>query len=268
MAPFRRGSLKTKRTYPIKSMISLTYFFPSCKKWNEEKTKNIAQEIDQCPYCSAIHTLQYHSVRTVWHWHIELPDDWKFPQWELVKLFPLQVQQPVLRCTQCGELSKVIPSFLLRGTTLTLPALTFVTFAYVFSDLTWRDLPRKFCSEDNRIAHSTLYKAVHSLGMSLATNLELRNLCQKYLPDANPTPNKPVANWPPPKAIYTHTVIRVNGARSLLNFLWPGRPGNNSFPERFHRTVIALSQVFVKRNKPIPSLYKDLGGDAISQDIA
>jgi hypothetical protein len=42
-------------------MISLTHSFPSCKK------------------------------SAVWRWHIELPDDWQFPQWELVKLFPLQV---------------------------------------------------------------------------------------------------------------------------------------------------------------------------------
>jgi hypothetical protein len=249
-------------------MISLTYSFPLCKKWNEEKAKNIAREIEQCPYCSAIHTLQYHSASTVWHWHIELPDDWQFPQWELVKLFPLQVQRPVLRCTQCGEMIKVIPTFLLRGTTLTLPALIFVAFAYIFSDLTWRDLPHKFCSEDNRIAHSTLYKAVHSLGRSLVTDLELRSLCQKYLPNASSRPNKPVANWPPPKAIYIHTVIRVNGTRLFLKLLWPGRPGNNSFPERFHRSITALSHVLVKWNKPIPPLYKKRWRDTTQQDIA
>jgi len=181
-------------------------------------------------------------------------------------LYPLQVQQPILRCTQCGELIRVTPSFLLRGTTLTLPALIFVAFAYIFSDLTWRDMAQKFCNEENRIAHSTLYKAVHSLGRSFATDLELRRLCQKYLPSASPSPSKPPAKWPPPKSIYTHTVIRIKGARPLLNSLWPGRPGNNSFPERFFRSAIVLSQILIKWNKPIPPLYKR--GWITQQDIA
>ncbi len=245
-------------------MINLTYSYPLCKGWTEEKQRNIAQEIDECPSCSAIHTLQYHSASNVWRWHIELPDNWRFPQWELVKLFPIQVQQPVLRCTQCGQRIKVIPSFLLRGTTLTLPALTFVAFAYMFSDLTWRDLPQKFCSENNRIAHSTLYKAVHSLGQSLTTDSELRSLCQKYLP----TSSRPIANWPPPKALYTRTVIRINGTRSILDSLWPGRPGNNTFPERFYRSVITLSKAFAKWNKPIPPLYKKFRTEETCQDIA
>lgn len=268
MAPFRPGSQKPREHYPIKSMINLPYFFSICKAWTEEKQKNIAQEIDECPYCSSIHTLQYHSACNVWRWHIELPDNWQFPQWELVKLQPIQVTQPILRCTQCGQLIKVIPSFILKGTTLTLPALIFITFTYMFSDLTWRDLPQKFCSADNRIAHSTLYKAAHSLGRALSIDSELRSLCQKYLSDKSSIPKRSTSIWPPPKAIYIHTVIRITGNRLLLTRLWPGRPGNTSFPERFYRSVIALSQVFDKWNKPLPPLYKKRRREDVRQDIA
>lgn len=248
-------------------MINLTYFTPCCKTWIEEKSKNIAEEIDECPYCSAIHTLQHNATSTVWCWHVEIPEDWQFAEWERVKLFPVQVPRPILRCTECNQLIKVIPSFLLHGTTLTLPALTFIAFVYIYSDLTWRDLPQKFCSADNRIAHSTLYKAVHSIGRLLATNSELRNLCQKYLPAAN-SPNRLVANWPPPKAIYIHTVVRLKGIRSLLTSLRPGRPGSNCFPERFCRWVIAQNRVFAKWNKPILPLYKGCREEDTCQDIA
>jgi hypothetical protein len=78
-------------------------------------------------------------MATVWRWDLELPPDWKFPQWESVRLFPIQVNQPVLSCNQCGKLIKVIPSFIQQGTTLTLSALIFVVFAYEFSNLTWRN---------------------------------------------------------------------------------------------------------------------------------
>jgi len=77
---------------------------------------NIGQEIEECPYCLAIQSLEYKSMATVWRWDLELPGDWQFPQWESVRLFPIQIHQPVLRCSQCGEHIKVIPSFLQPGT--------------------------------------------------------------------------------------------------------------------------------------------------------
>jgi hypothetical protein len=148
-----------------------------------------------------IHSLQYESMATIWRWDLELPADWQFPQWESVQLFPIQVNQPVFACSQCGQFIKVIPSFIQPGTTLTLPALIFVAFAYEFSSLTWRDLPQKFCAEDNRIAHSTLYKAVHGLGRLIHSDLEFRKLCQQYLPTIRAIPGGPTPDWPPPKSI-------------------------------------------------------------------
>jgi hypothetical protein len=234
-------------------MINLPYFYPHCKTWTEQKAMNIGQEIEECPYCSAIHTLKYETMATVWRWDLELPSSWQFPQWESVRLFPIQVNQPVLSCNQCGKLIKVIPSFIQQGTTLTLSALIFVAFAYEFSNLTWRDLPQKFCAEDNRIAHSTLYKAVHGLGRLIHSDLEFRKLCQQYLPTIRTIPRWPISDWPPPKSIYTHTVIKEKGVRFLIRSLWPY---HHNLSAVFDRFVISLEHVFVNSNKAIPSLYK------------
>lgn len=214
---------------------------------------NIGQEIDKCPYCLAVRSLKHQSMASVWRWDIEIPADWQFPQWEAVRLYLVQVNQPVFRCSQCGEHIKVIPSFIQRGTTLTLPALIFVAFAYEFSKLTWRDIPEKFCDKDNRIAHSTLYKAVHALGRLIYSDAEFRKLCEEHLPAIKTVPNWPIPNWPPPKSVYTHTVLREKGARFLICFLWPYQ---TYIPEVFPRFVIALERVFVNSGREIPPLYE------------
>jgi len=234
-------------------MINLPYFHPHCKTWSKQKALNISQEIEECPYCSAIRSLKYESSATVWRWDLELPTDWLFPQWESVRLFPMQVNQPILCCSKCGEHVKVIPSFMQAGTTLTLPALIFVAFAYEFSDLTWRDLPQKFCAEDNRIAHSTLYKAVHGLGRLIQTDSEFRQRCLEYLPVLKSIPSWPIPNWPPPKSIYSHTVLREKGVRLLIRSL---RSYDQHISEVFDRFVIVLERMFVNSNQQIPLLYK------------
>lgn len=235
-------------------MINLTYFHPHCNTWTKQKALDIGQEIEECPYCSAIRSLNYESMAPVWCWDLELPAGWLFPQWESVRLFPIQVNQPVLRCNQCGEHIKVIPSFIQQGTTLTLSALIFVAFAYEFSDLTWRDLPEKFCTEDNRIAHSTLYKAVHGLGRLIQTDSEFRQLCLQNLPTLKSVPSWPIPHWPPPKSIYIHTVSREKGVRLLIRAL---RSFYQHILEVFDRFVIALERVFVNSNKHVPLLYKN-----------
>ena len=235
-------------------MLNLPYFHPHCKTWTEQKALNISQKIEECPYCSAIHSLKCEFLAPVWCWDLELPVDWLFPQWESVQLFPIQVNQPVLRCNQCGEQIKVIPSFIQQGTTLTLPALIFVAFTYEFSDLTWRDLPQMFCAEDNRIAHSTLYKAVHGLGRLIQTDSEFRQLCLQNLPTLKSVPSWPISSWPPPKSIYVHTVLREKGVRLLIRSL---RSFHQHISEVFDRFVIALERVFVNSNKHVPALYKN-----------
>ena len=53
-----------------------------------------------------------------------------YGDWNPVALYLVQLPLPVLRCSVCKKLVKVIPSFSLQGTTLTLPALAFIIFAY------------------------------------------------------------------------------------------------------------------------------------------
>ncbi len=235
-------------------MLNLPYFHPHCKTWTKQKALDISQEIEECPYCSAIRSLKCECMAPVWCWDLELPAGWLFPQWESVRLFPIQVNQPVLRYSQCAEHIKVIPSFIQQGTTLTLPALIFVAFAYEFSDLTWRDIPQTFCAEDNRIAHSTLYKAIHGLGRFIQTDSEFRQLCLQHLPTLKIVPSWPIPNWPPPKSIYIHTVIREKEVRLLIRFL---RPHYQHIPEVFDRFVIALERVFVNSNQQVLVLYKN-----------
>jgi hypothetical protein len=103
----------------------------------------------------------------IWRWDIEIPQDWEYGQWDRIRLFPVQVNTYKAMCNSCIAESRVYPSFVMEGTTLTIQALIFITYVHATSTLTWRDMPEKFCSATNRIAHSTLYTAVHGLGKSL-----------------------------------------------------------------------------------------------------
>lgn len=105
-------------------------------------------------------------------WDIALPQDWEYGQWNRIRLFPVQVNTYRIKCDSCGTVSRAYPSFAIVGTTLTLQALIFIAYVYSTSTLTWRDMPEKFCPEADRIAHSTLYKAVHGLGKSLLIQSE------------------------------------------------------------------------------------------------
>ncbi|WP_240984903.1 hypothetical protein [Acididesulfobacillus acetoxydans] len=189
-------------------------------------------------------------------WDLELPENWQVPEWESARLVLKQVPQPVLRCCQCGTLIKVIPSFLVQGTKLTLSALIFVALAYEASELTWRELPQKFCDPVNRMAHSTLYKAVQALGRFIHSDAEFRKLCEEHLPAVKTIPGWPIPHWPPPKSIYTHTVIREKGVRLLLRFLWPYQP---HIPEILGYFLSALERLFVNSKKQIPMLYPKEG---------
>jgi hypothetical protein len=153
----------------------------------------------------------------------------------------------------CRAHIKVLPSFLIKGTTLTLPALVFIMFAYESSDLTWRDLPEKFCAPENRIAHSTLYRAVHSVGEALKADGCLEALGQRYLPFL---PQKEAITakegvWPPPKSLFSHTQAREQRARHLLCPLLPFKYAD--FVSAFYRYVDGLSCIFSRWK--LPKLY-------------
>jgi len=113
---------------------------------------------------------------------------------------------------------RVYPSFLVKGTTLTLSALTFIAFVYESSNLTWCDLADKFCDQENKIVHSTLFKAVHGLGKSLGeSNKKIREaveeLTSQYLFPALVEESDPA--WPSEKSRYEHTLKHENSLREI-----------------------------------------------------
>lgn len=234
-------------------MINIIQQAPVCNTWTTKKFDDVGKEIEICPSCSSLHTLTYQHKKSsvVLRWHIYLPESWNHGDWEQMQLRSVQVPLPVAQCKKCNQLIKIYPSFLVKGTTLTLPALIFIAFVYESSDLTWRDIPQKFCTEDDTIAHSTLYKAVHRLGkLGLSIGQELKNLYSKYFPVSN---IEQFTGWPPPKSIFTHTVIRELGARRCIAMLLPGMAGSVDFCKRFYQYTDALNRIFTRLR--LPPLY-------------
>jgi len=236
-------------------MIIIIYYAPIRKTWTNEKCENTGDLVEECPNCASISSFEYEYTSTEWRWDIVVPENWTFGQWEQAELLPVQVPLPACRCKQCSQMVKIIPSFCLSGTTLTLQALAFIGFVYECSELSWRDLPNKFCEKENRIAHSTLYKAVHGVGKLVFTGQEIEYLRQKYLPINNPVEPDQALVWPPPKSVFTHTIARENGIRMLLEKLLPVKSLKEKFREFFFRFINPLNRIFAKWNKPIPQLY-------------
>ncbi|MBW1953711.1 MAG: hypothetical protein JRI66_11630, partial [Deltaproteobacteria bacterium] len=145
--------------------------------------------------------------------------------------------------------------FLLAGTTLTLSAVAFVAFAYETSELTWRDLPEKFFDGRDKVAHSTLYRAVHQTGKLLESDQLVADLRRRYLPAPKRDSVVPLEGpgWSPPKSLFTHTITREMGARRFVKELLPGR--NGGFAELFHRHLATWNWIFTGWKKPLPSLY-------------
>jgi hypothetical protein len=187
-----------------------------------------------------------------------VPYDWEYGQWERVRLYPVQVDILILKCDSCGEVYRVYPSFVIEGTTLTLPALIFVAFAYEYSYLTWRDLPEKFCEEHNRIAHSTLYKAVHGLGKSIADSDNgikdaIKQLADKYIPVAKEPAQ--VSVWPAEKSLHEHTLKREAAVRALLVPLVSCCITNYDFTRLFYAFIRTVRTILSDADPPVYRLY-------------
>jgi len=145
----------------------------NCKAWNSWNSADIPKDELQCDSCSAMGSFSFSETPIlITCWDVVIPQDWEYGQWNRIWLFPIQVHTYQVKCASCGTVSRVYPSFVIKGTTLTLQALIFIVYVYSTSTLTWRDMVEKFCPEMDRIAHSTLYKAVHGLGKSLLTQAD------------------------------------------------------------------------------------------------
>lgn len=220
--------------------------------------KNIGEELEECPFCSGIRSFELKSTNHVWRWDITIPEDWKYGDWEKVRLSPEHVPLPVICCKKCNKPVRVLPAFIIGGTTLTLPALVFVAFVYESSYLVWRDIPENFCPENNRIAHSTLYKAVHGMGRLLLTDEDAQKIRDKYmgfLPDTQAINGVEIPDWPKKKSLRPHTKDRENAVRIALIVLLSTLLTNTCFTPSFIRHIDRIHMFFIKLNKPLVKLY-------------
>jgi hypothetical protein len=135
---------------------------------NRGNSVNISELGLECSSCSSCRKFSFLFKYPIWRWEIDIPRDWEFGQWNRIRLYPVQVDILVIKCEDCGETYRAYPSFVIKGTTLTFSALIFIAFVYEYSGLVWRYIPEQFCCNHDMIAHSTIYKAVHGLGKSIA----------------------------------------------------------------------------------------------------
>ena len=220
--------------------------------------ENIGEEIEECPFCSSIRSFELRLIKYVWRWDITIPEDWKYGDWEKVRLSPEHVPLPIIRCKKCNKPVRVIPAFIIRGTSLTLPTLVFIAFVYESSGLVWRDIPENFCPENDMIAHSTLYKAVHGMGRLLLTNEDAQKILDKYmgfLPDTPDISGMEIPNWPKKKSLRTHTQEREDAVRILLTVLLCALLIDACFIPSFIRYIDQIHLFFIKLNKPLVKLY-------------
>lgn len=236
-------------------MLHVTYNHPVCNTWIEKNFEDICKELWQCCNCGSLGSLEYLPPKSglIWCWHIDIPPDWVFGKWEQIRLYPIQIPIPILRCKTCHQMIKILPSFILRGTTLTLPALIFISFVYEFSELVWRELPEKFCSPNDQIAHSTLYKGIHKLGHLYAINQEVKKLRQKYLDVHEDKEEKPP--WPLPKSLFDHTLCREKGLRNLLAGFLIEHIKQLDFGKIFYPFINALSHLVSRLKTILPKIY-------------
>jgi len=229
----------------------------NCNTWNTGNSRNISELGLECHSCSSYGSFSFVDKYSIWRWEIDIPYDWEYGQWERIRLYPVEVEIFIVRCEICGEKYRIYPSFIIKGTTLTLTALIFIAFIYEYSDLVWRDIPEKFCDEHNRIAHSTLYRAVHGLGKSIGDSDNkirdaVRDLANRYLSSA-----ERVSVWPPDKSLYEHTHRRETALREVLLPLAASfKFADYSFSRLFYTYIKLVRTILSGVDPPIKSIYK------------
>ncbi len=237
-------------------MISITIVAENCNSWNRRDFTNISEYDHECSSCSAYDNFSYVNKYSIWRWEIHIPYDWQYGEWDDIKLSPTLVQVVLIKCNLCGEMHRVYPSFILKGTTLTLSALIFITFIYESSDFTWRDIPDKLCDAKDKIAHSTLFKAVQGLGKSLEANDNIKEsvaeLSSRYSSSALVEESNPA--WPAEKSRYEHTLTREHTLRATLLPLLHFKPRYDTLTSFFFKYLRPLRTILSALSPPISSL--------------
>ena len=160
-----------------------------------------------------------------------------------------------MRCCVCDKPVKVIPAFIVQGTTLALSALIFLAFVYENKPLTWRSLPEKFCKEGHKIAHSTIYRAVHGLGKNLLEDEEVRELYTQWAISFRLLPQTAETVWPSEKSQHPHTRRREDTVRNLLVLFLCLIRRYTEFTDLFLRFMELIHLLFSRMKKHVERLY-------------
>jgi len=182
-----------------------------------------------------------------------MPADWQYGDLSSVRLFPVCVPLPIVRCEACGKYFRVEPEFMIKGTILTFPALVFVAFSYETSGLTWRQIADIFCKDGDKISHSTLYTAVHKLGKLVEETDLMQNMRARIPSDASVCDIK--NHWPPLKCQYPHTKMREEAVRSMLCLLTVLLSQAQSFLPAFLKYIDIAQSLLKPTTKSLPKLY-------------
>jgi hypothetical protein len=240
-------------------MNNLNVFSENCNTWNNKNFEDTSDLGLECTSCSSYGKFSFVHKYFIWRWEIYIPYDWKLGEWSRVRLRPTLVPVLILKCISCGEIFRVYPSFIIKGTTLTLSALIFIAFVYESTKLTWRDIPELFCDEHNKIAHSTLYKAVHGFGKSLQDYEDIINkgkteLINKYPSTSEENVKKSV--WPPQKSRKENTLQREVALRIFLSPFSILISEKGSFPLLFYTYVRKFRTILSSLSPPVKKLYR------------
>lgn len=153
----------------------------------------------------------------------------------------------VMRCPICGNHFYVFPSFITKGTTLTLRAILFIAMVYESGQITWRGLAGTLGANES-IAHSVLYMGVHALGKTIEDSQEMQRLMCLY-PEIFPQTEEVEEIWPPKKSIKENTKKRELGVRRVLTGLY----------QTFCKTNTLFKTYFDKLQEKVAGIFTDFG---------
>jgi hypothetical protein len=132
------------------------------------------EEITECPLCAKKDGFKHLITKYRQGIDVEIPCDFDISKINDCKLIFVEIPYLIVECKCCCEKIKIIPSFLIKGTRLTLSALTIVSiFYHTIPKESWRSLNEKICYSCDNIAHTTLYRGYHALGKNLKDSKEL-----------------------------------------------------------------------------------------------
>jgi hypothetical protein len=153
-----------ENTSQMNTIDSITYEHKNAKSWNSVNIEDRSVIYLICPNCAKECSFSDPRVIEITQWDVEYPFNWVYGDWDKIRLYPVEIKTYEVKNDCCDNKFRIKPSFMVKGTRLTLEALVFCAFAYEIGGLTWRRLVDKFCKNEDIIAHSTLYRAVHGLG--------------------------------------------------------------------------------------------------------